>query len=282
LHDDEIASGADAVLVKHLTFLICHSKHMPTTPTPVQHNNNNMDTGSTSNAATAQTATVVSITELVMTLESLEALYRASSSMVGLSFQRMGPELLYLLTLIVDEEVDRRVEKLVQQQQHENRNNTMDDVQQQQQQQPQAQQLPLQHAQPKQSSWITLQNVLGQHVPGSDQQQQGDDMMMNDMDGDNNNNESFNRPTTLTATMARPPPAVALHVVRTYYEKQCDCLVTLLVLVMRPSPLRIFLACSEHWSISCDCDHMNACHGKHDCQHSGRWPIWPVIVKICK
>jgi hypothetical protein len=211
LHDDEIATGADAVLVKHLTFLICHAKHMVktnvvTSSSTTSRNNNNStmnNNTNTNNNNTNNNAT--SVAELVLTLESLEGLYRASTAMVGASFARMGPELLYLLTLLVQEEVDGRVAQL--QQQQANNNTTV--VVQQQQQQPASSSADgggQQHAQHV-SSWAMLPNVMG----GQQQLLQGDDMNdAVDMDLDRPSLLSSSSSTTLTATMARPVTAAVI------------------------------------------------------------------------
>lgn len=85
IHDDEMSKGADAALVKHLTFLVwqhkCHSH-------------------------------VDVLNEVALTCEALECLYRASSRYVGGSFRRMGMEILGLLVFVVDEEIGRRLKSV--------------------------------------------------------------------------------------------------------------------------------------------------------------------------
>lgn len=84
-HDEEIAAGADSVLVKHLSFILTSSK-----------------------AHLDEDSREMAMTELSLTLECLELLYRASSIIVGASFRRMGPMLLELLKTIVTDEITRR------------------------------------------------------------------------------------------------------------------------------------------------------------------------------
>lgn len=92
-HDDEIASGADSVLVKHLAFVLTSTKAAA--------------------SVGAENENEMSMTELSLTLECLELLYRASSVIVGASFRRMGPTLLQLLRTIVTDEINRRTKHVV-------------------------------------------------------------------------------------------------------------------------------------------------------------------------
>lgn len=82
IHDDEMASGADAALAKHLTFLVYHSRC----------DNDPM------------------LSEISLTVDVMEALYRASSEIVEVSFRRMGKEVLEILVNLIDEELGRRVD----------------------------------------------------------------------------------------------------------------------------------------------------------------------------
>lgn len=75
IHNDELSSGADAALTKHLTYLVHFQAHR---------------------------------NEIALTCHTLESLYRASSNVVGLSYQRLGDSLTTLLKTIVDQEIDRR------------------------------------------------------------------------------------------------------------------------------------------------------------------------------
>jgi hypothetical protein len=86
IHDDEMASGADAALVKHLTFLAFHA----------QHQQNDQET------------LELILTEISLTCDALESLFRASSQVLGGSFARMGRELLQLLVGVIDNEISRR------------------------------------------------------------------------------------------------------------------------------------------------------------------------------
>jgi hypothetical protein len=90
-HDEEIAAGADSVLVKHLAFILTASK-----ANLVENENNEM-----------------TMTELSLSLECLELLYRASSVIVGASFRRMGPMVLELLRTIVTDEITRRTKRVL-------------------------------------------------------------------------------------------------------------------------------------------------------------------------
>lgn len=88
VHDDEMATGADAALTKHLTFLMYRAK---------KHGADNTETEDSSIRM-----------ELSLTCDAMESLFRASSNVVGVSFQRMGKELMQLLVIILNEEVRQR------------------------------------------------------------------------------------------------------------------------------------------------------------------------------
>jgi len=88
-HDEEISSGLDSVLVKHLAFVLTSSKA-----------SNDLD------------GSEMTMTEISLALECLELLYRASSMIVGASFRRMGLTLLGLLNTIVSDEIQRRTKRI--------------------------------------------------------------------------------------------------------------------------------------------------------------------------
>ena len=99
-HDEEISSGLDSVLVKHLAFVLMSSK--------TSHETDGSE---------------MTMTEISLSLECLELLYRASSMIVGASFRRMGLTLLGLLNTIVSDEIQRRTKRVKtnpQKQQEEN------------------------------------------------------------------------------------------------------------------------------------------------------------------
>lgn len=89
-HDEEIAAGTDSVLVKHLAFVLTSAQ------TSNESDGNEMI-----------------MTEISLALECLELLYRASSSIVGASFGRMGLTLLKLLTTAISDEIERRIKRVV-------------------------------------------------------------------------------------------------------------------------------------------------------------------------
>jgi len=91
VHDEEMSTGADAAITKHLTFLVYHAKLL--------NERNKSQTDTTQESVR---------TEICLTLDVLECLYRASSQIVGASFQRMGNELLQLLITIMDDEISQR------------------------------------------------------------------------------------------------------------------------------------------------------------------------------
>ena len=89
VHDEEMGTGADAAMVKHLTFLVYHIKHL-------NDRNGIMDPEGALRS------------EMCLTLDVMECLYRASSQIVGASFQRMGNEIMHLLITIMEDEINRR------------------------------------------------------------------------------------------------------------------------------------------------------------------------------
>jgi hypothetical protein len=85
-----MATGADAALSKHLTFLVYHIEHLAN-GVPQENENQESVYG-----------------EISLTCDALEGLFRASSSIVGASFKRMGRELLQLLVSILMKEIGKR------------------------------------------------------------------------------------------------------------------------------------------------------------------------------
>lgn len=128
-----MASGADAVLVKHLSFLVYHrhdavaeaaaaanqpqpgltspmDTSSPSIDPPLQktwhrsHANNNINKNNGDDSY---------LREVSYTCSTLECLYRSSSHIVGASFQRMGTFVLPILVRLIDSELDRRFETVV-------------------------------------------------------------------------------------------------------------------------------------------------------------------------
>ena len=89
VHDEELEAGADGVLTKHLAFvvwpLLFEAKPM--------HDLEDV------------------IKELSLILGALESVYRASSEVVGKSFDRVGHELVKLILTVLSKELDRRVDE---------------------------------------------------------------------------------------------------------------------------------------------------------------------------
>ena len=79
LHDEEIEFAADTALIKHLGFVLGHPGANTTRPY-----------------------------ELSCTCEAIEMIYRASPSMVAISFQKYGVDLLSMLIHLINDEVARR------------------------------------------------------------------------------------------------------------------------------------------------------------------------------
>ena len=98
LHDEELNSGADAILTKHLAFVLLPL--IDATPSSnqlsVEDSINNLEDVTR---------------ELSLTLESLESIYKASSDAVGRSFKRVGKELVRLIMTTLIRELGRRVEE---------------------------------------------------------------------------------------------------------------------------------------------------------------------------
>lgn len=92
-HDKEMAVGADAAIVKHLVVLVYNSKYLCA-------ERNDVETESSLRH------------EISLTLDAMESLYRASSSVVATSFQRMGTVLMHLLIAIITDETNRRKVKV--------------------------------------------------------------------------------------------------------------------------------------------------------------------------
>jgi hypothetical protein len=87
-HDDELRAGADAALTKHFAFLIFFFKNH----SPVGDDDD----------------CLLLLAEISLTMDVLESLYRASSSAVGASFERLGSELMQVLVMQINAEIQRR------------------------------------------------------------------------------------------------------------------------------------------------------------------------------
>ncbi len=98
VHDEELAIGADTILVKHLILLIYKmSARRPCMGTVRD------------DVATLQF-------EIADTCDTLEMVLRASSAAVGASFKRLGIELLTILVTLIDDEISQRVQMISQDQ----------------------------------------------------------------------------------------------------------------------------------------------------------------------
>jgi hypothetical protein len=162
IHNDEIGSGADAVMVKHLTFLVYHYRLLQqqcqrlsadigacaTTKRKQDHftivmPTNTSDTNTTNHYDHSPLHKVnrdlIDLRkEISWTLDAMESMYRASSSIVGASFERMGQEILNLLVTLVDDEIGQRMQIIMAHQQAESQQQDEQQIPQQQvpQQQP--------------------------------------------------------------------------------------------------------------------------------------------------
>jgi hypothetical protein len=89
IHDTEIAAGVDIALTKHLVFLEFKTGFRRK---PIQAN-------------------LEAITrEISLACDALEMVFRASSESVGISFSRVGTELLQILVTLIDDETKVRLE----------------------------------------------------------------------------------------------------------------------------------------------------------------------------
>ena len=92
IHDKEIEENADIALVKMLAFL-------------------EFKTGFRRHPIKADLGAITN--EIGLTCQALEMVYRASSDYVGLSFDRVGIDLLHILVILIDEEVKYRMKAIV-------------------------------------------------------------------------------------------------------------------------------------------------------------------------
>jgi hypothetical protein len=105
-HNEEIMSNVDKVLAKHLTYLMYQY-----TNETVGSTCTTFAEGSTQNSSTPTDANEKTCNlrlELAITCDALESTYRATSEVVGLSFRRLGPELLHLLLYLLQQEINQR------------------------------------------------------------------------------------------------------------------------------------------------------------------------------
>jgi hypothetical protein len=88
VHNEEIDAGADIALVKMLVFL-------------------EFKTGFRRQPIKADLEAITK--EISLTCQALEMVYRASSEYIGMSFQKVGTDLLHILVILIDEEVKSRM-----------------------------------------------------------------------------------------------------------------------------------------------------------------------------
>lgn len=103
-HNEEIMNSIDKALTKHLTYLLYQYFHVTTSV------NDTSQRPSSPNIAIDQSC--ILRLELALTCDALESIYRATSEVVGLSFRRLGLELLHLLISVVQLEMKHRNESL--------------------------------------------------------------------------------------------------------------------------------------------------------------------------
>jgi hypothetical protein len=97
-HNEEIMNNADKALTKHLTYLLYQYSNATSTDPKLNSNNPNISVDQRN----------ILRLELALTCDALESIYRATSEVVGLSFRRLGPEMLNLLIYLVQQEIKHR------------------------------------------------------------------------------------------------------------------------------------------------------------------------------
>jgi hypothetical protein len=112
VHNDEMASGADAALTKHMTYLIYHYSNDETRhENPSGGCDKQQQSGHSSRHFDDISNANVNIRlELSLTCDAMESLYRASSDVVAQSFRRLGPDLWLLLIKLLNHELNQRQE----------------------------------------------------------------------------------------------------------------------------------------------------------------------------
>lgn len=106
VHNEEIMNYVDKALTKHFTYLLYQYSCATTSDTESAQKH------FTVNPAISVDGSCILRLELALTCDALESIYRASSEVVGLSFHRLGPELLHLLISLVQQEIQHRKELL--------------------------------------------------------------------------------------------------------------------------------------------------------------------------
>lgn len=139
MHNEELRLGADSVLAKHLAFvlhenqqhhqavaaqnveeeepeaprrppatMLLHSKPLPSETTKSAANScSSKDDATIPDSTIANTRSMIR-TELSLTCDALESVFRASSTVVGASFRRLGSLLLQLLVSLLNDEIIQR------------------------------------------------------------------------------------------------------------------------------------------------------------------------------
>ena len=112
VHDDEMSTGADAVLAKHLTFLVYHHEQLLRQQKKGQGGDEELDR----NRDISSSPEYLALLEIGKTCTVMECLYRASSEIVGASFRRMGEHVVSILVKLIDQETSRRFQGRLRQQ----------------------------------------------------------------------------------------------------------------------------------------------------------------------
>jgi len=112
VHDDEMSTGADAVLAKHLTFLVYHHEQL----LRQQKKRERGDEELNRNRDISSSPEFLALLEIGKTCTVMECLYRASSEIVGASFRRMGEHVVSILVKLIGQEISRRFQGRLRQQ----------------------------------------------------------------------------------------------------------------------------------------------------------------------
>ena len=102
-----MATGADAALAKHLTYVTYQAEKLKKRKDNTSSQQSNAGNSFTSNDDREERSIM---SELSMTCDAMESLYRASSDIVGASFKRMGEDVMEILVNLINEEINRRFE----------------------------------------------------------------------------------------------------------------------------------------------------------------------------
>jgi hypothetical protein len=111
MHNKEVMNDADKALTKHLTYLL-YNYYYGSNDSVISNTNFSLGKEPNNSIDDANERCNNLQFEVSLTCDALESMYRASSAVVGVSFRRLGLELIQLLITILQHELKQRQQSI--------------------------------------------------------------------------------------------------------------------------------------------------------------------------